>query len=64
MFPISILILFAGGGASALAAAGTPDHVIQLMGRWKSNAYKDYIELDDAFVVNVNKAMVGKKPKK
>ena len=55
---------FRRGGASALAAAGTPDHIIQLMGRWKSNAYKDYIELDDAFVVNVNKAMVGKRPKK
>ena len=41
---------FRRGGASALAAAGTPDHVIQVMGRWKSDAFTKYIELPDEFV--------------
>ena len=33
------------GGASALAASGVPDYVIQLQGRWKSLAFLDYIRL-------------------
>ena len=33
------------GGASALAAAGVPDYVIQLQGRWKSLAFLEYIRL-------------------
>ncbi len=36
---------FRRGGASSLADAGTPDHVIQIMGRWASDCYKLYIEL-------------------
>jgi integrase len=36
---------FRRGGASSLAAAGTPDHIIQIMGRWVSDCYKLYIEL-------------------
>ncbi len=36
---------FRKGGASSLAAAGTPDHLIQIMGRWSSDCYKLYIEL-------------------
>jgi len=32
-------------GASALAARGVPDHVIQTMGRWKSLAFLTYIRL-------------------
>jgi site-specific recombinase XerD len=40
--------LFAGhsfriGGATALARAGAPAHIIQRMGRWSSDAYKTYI---------------------
>lgn len=31
------------GGASALAAAGVPDYVIQDMGRWKSLAFLTYV---------------------
>ena len=53
---------FRRGGASALASAGTPDHIIQLMGRWKSNAFKEYIQLNDDFVVEAHKSMVGYKP--
>jgi hypothetical protein len=33
------------GGASALAARGVPDHVIQSVGRWKSLAFLAYIRL-------------------
>ncbi len=36
------------GGASALAAAGAPDYIIQLMGRWKSTAFLKYIRLATA----------------
>lgn len=43
--------LFAGhsfrrGGASAAAQAGYSDYEIQLLGRWRSDAYKLYIESD------------------
>ena len=31
------------GGASVMAAAGLPDYVIQLIGRWKSLAFLTYI---------------------
>jgi hypothetical protein len=31
------------GAATQAALAGVPDHLIQLMGRWKSEAYKLYI---------------------
>ena len=31
------------GGASVLAAAGLPDYMIQLIGRWKSLAFLTYI---------------------
>ena len=33
------------GGASAMAAAGLPDYLIQKMGRWKSLAFLMYIRL-------------------
>lgn len=32
------------GGATSMAHAGIPDRIIQLMGRWKSSAYKLYIQ--------------------
>ena len=41
---------FRRGGATALAAAGTHSHVIQILGRWSSDAYKKYIELSDNFI--------------
>jgi hypothetical protein len=42
------------GGASMLAAAGHPDHVIQQMGRWKSSAFLKYIRFA---IKNMNEAM-------
>lgn len=35
---------FRRGGASAAAAAGVPDRLIQIQGRWISDCYKRYIE--------------------
>ena len=46
------------GGASALAAAGVPDYIIQTMGRWKSLAFLMYIRL--AGVVGIQ-CRAGKK---
>ena len=34
---------FRRGGATALANNGTPDCIIQMLGRWKSDSYKKYI---------------------
>jgi hypothetical protein len=47
------------GGASALAALGVPDYVIQLLGRWKSDAYRKYINFPDAFITAANSAMAN-----
>ena len=48
---------FRRGGASALADANTPSHVIQIMGRWKSNAYMEYILLTDEFLISAQLSM-------
>ena len=45
---------FRKGGASALAAVGTPPYVIQLMGRWRSDAYTRYVTFSDEFILNAN----------
>ncbi|RXW11687.1 hypothetical protein EST38_g14168 [Candolleomyces aberdarensis] len=37
---------FRRGAASSAAAAGCQDHEIQLLGRWLSDAYKVYIDID------------------
>ena len=41
---------FRRGGASALADAGVPGHVVQILGRWKSGAYTQYIQFSDQFL--------------
>ena len=45
------------GGASNLASGNTPDYVIQIMGRWRSDAYKRYLNLSDEFVSDISKRM-------
>ena len=35
------------GGALSMALAGVPDRVIRAVGRWKSYAYRIYIDLTD-----------------
>ena len=39
------------GGASALAALHTPAYVIQTLGRWRSDAYRDYLRLPDDYIL-------------
>ena len=48
---------FRRGGASALAAVGTPTYVIQIMGRWRSDAYIRYVTFSDEFILNANRIM-------
>ena len=36
-------VSFRKGGASSLASVNTPDRVIQIVGRWKSGVYRQYI---------------------
>ena len=54
---------FRRGGASALAMSNIPAHIIQILGRWKSNAYIDYIQLSDAFFVITQEKMSQRKGK-
>ena len=49
---------FRRGGASALANANVPDHVIQILGRWKSNAFREYIQMSDEFLRQTNRDMI------
>ena len=48
---------FRRGGATALAAAGVRDNVIQVLGRWRSDAYTRYIQLPDEFFTQANEDM-------
>ena len=45
---------FRRGGASALANAGMPHHVIQILGRWRSDAYRLYVHFPDSFIRQVS----------
>ena len=46
LFSSHRLYSFRRGGATLLANAGIPSNMIQLMGDWKSDAYKKYIVND------------------
>jgi integrase len=37
---------FRRGGATSLARVGVPDSVIKTIGRWKSQAYQLYVDID------------------
>ena len=45
------------GGASIAAAHGIPDYVIQIMGRWSSDCFRQYIRLPDANLANYQQTM-------
>ena len=42
------------GGASSLAARGIPKYIIQILGRWSSDAYKAYLHFQDSFITTAN----------
>ena len=48
---------FRRGGASALAAWGVPQYTIQILGRWRSDAYIRYLQVDDNFITSANRLM-------
>ena len=50
------------GGASALAAAGTPDYVIQILGRWSSDSFLRYIRTPQFILRNAQLAMAPPHP--
>lgn len=50
---------FRRGGATALANNGTPDWIIQMLGRWKSDSYKRYIGSDPSQICAYIKHMVS-----
>ncbi|KAH0580494.1 hypothetical protein H2248_012574 [Termitomyces sp. 'cryptogamus'] len=45
---------FCGGTASAAAAVGYSDYKIQLLGRWRSDSYKLYIENDPSRILHLS----------
>jgi hypothetical protein len=53
---------FRRGGASALASWGVPPHVIQILGRWRSDAYRRYIHVADDYITGVTWQMARSPP--
>ena len=49
---------FRRGGASALSDAGVEGHIIQILGRWKSDAYTEYIQMSDDFLRATSLSMI------
>ena len=49
---------FRRGGATALAQNGTPDWIIQMLGRWKSDSYKRYIGCEPSQICAYIKHMI------
>ena len=47
------------GAASLLCSIGLPDSVIQILGRWTSDAFRRYIHLTDPFIVNTARSMTS-----
>ena len=48
---------FRRGGATSLANANVPGHIIQILGRWKSSAYLRYIQMSASEIANNYKKM-------
>ena len=46
------------GAATAAAQAGVPDHLIQTLGRWSSNAYQVYIRTPPDQITTVASKMI------
>jgi len=46
------------GDATVATAAGCSDSVIQIMGRWSSDAFREYLQLSDHTIVDIGNRMV------
>ena len=46
------------GAATSAARAGVPDHLIQVLGRWKSDAHKQYIRTPPDLITRAAKSLV------
>ena len=46
------------GAATSAVKAGVPDHLIQVLGRWKSDAYKQYIRTPPDVIIRAAKSLV------
>ena len=51
---------FRRGGATSLARAGAPDSVVQALGRWRSDAYKIYIQLGSGTLRRATRAVCAR----
>ena len=49
---------FRNGAATSTARAGIPDHLIQVFGHWKSNAYTQHIQTPPDLITHAAKSMV------
>ena len=50
------------GAATIAAAAGFPRWLIQALGRWSSNCYKEYIRIPQTTLCNVSDALAHTNP--
>jgi integrase len=50
------------GGASCLASMGIPMHIIQLMGRWKSDSFKVYTRVNLVRTLEIASRMMMQVP--
>jgi hypothetical protein len=47
------------GAATAAASAGVPDHLIKVLGRWKSDSYQRYIHTSPTLIHNAQISMAS-----
>ena len=47
------------GAASTAASAGYPRWIIQSLGRWTSDCFRQYIRIPDSTITNVSKSLVN-----
>ena len=47
------------GGATSYARRGYPEYIIKILGRWKSQAYRSYIKLNDKSLADLPSGMMN-----
>ena len=50
------------GGATELFAAGVRSEIIQLLGRWRSDTFKDYVRVPIGVLVTASRGIAGAGP--